>query len=181
MISSANAVYDSQCEVKTTWHTTLRGPAKCVVVLRRPRKIVITPFSDSDVYPSNHKRLPPILPQLPFAIQMTSRSSDQNSIGPKFGSALPGSTAIRPCLHRLVPPPSDHACTIRCHRPQTRLVPSGSIDLRPRLHHPVPPPSDQACTVWFHRPQTTLAPSGATALTQTTLAAPDSTALRPLL
>ena len=95
---------------------------------------------------------------------MTSRSSDQNSIGPKFGSALPGSTAIRPCLHRLVPPPSDHACTIRCHRPQTRLVPSGSIDLRPRLHHPVPPPSDHACTIRYHCHQTRLAPSGSIAL-----------------
>jgi len=45
VISSANSVYDSQCGVKTMWHTTLRGRAKCVVVMRSPWKIVITPFT----------------------------------------------------------------------------------------------------------------------------------------
>jgi len=112
---------------------------------------------DSDVYPSNHKRPPSILPQFHFAIKLTSRSSDQHSTGPKFKlrpvdqCPTSGSTAIRPCLHRPVLPPSDQACTVWFHRPQTTLAPSGATDLRPRLHRLVPPPSDHSCNVWSHR------------------------------
>jgi len=120
----------------------------------------------SDVYPSNHKRPPPIPPQFHFAIQLTSRSSDQHSPCPKFKlrpaeqCAPSGSTAIRPCLHHPVPPLSDQACTVWFHRPQTTLAPSGATDFRPRLHRLILPPLDHACTAWFNRHQTTLVTSG---------------------
>ena len=138
-ISSANAVYDSQCGLRL-WHTTLRGRAKCVVVMRSPWKTVITLSRDSDVYPSNHKRPSPILPQLHFAIQLTSR--------PALDRSQVQTSARRP------------VCTAWFYRHQTMLVPSGSTALRPGLQHPMPPPSDHACTAWFHRPQTTLVTSG---------------------
>jgi hypothetical protein len=121
---------------------------------------------DLDVYPSNHKRPPPILPHFHSAILLTSRSSDQHSVGPKFKLrpadqfAPSGSTAIKPSLHRPVPPPSDHDFTVWFHRSKTMLAPPGSTAVRPRLHHLVPLSSDHACTAWFHRPQNTLVTSG---------------------
>ena len=67
-------------------------------------------------------------------------------------------------LHCLVLPPSDHACTVWYHRPQTTLAPSGATALRPGLYRLVPSTSDHACTIRYHRHQTRLAPSGSIAL-----------------
>ena len=44
-IWSAHAVYASQRRVKTVWNTILQGRAKCVAVMRSPRKIAITPIT----------------------------------------------------------------------------------------------------------------------------------------
>jgi len=134
VISSANAVHDSQCGVKTMWHTTLRGRAKCVVVMCSPWKIAITPFT--------------WLGRLSQQPQTTATHSTPISLRHPTDVAIEwpalDRSQVQTSARRLV-------CTVWFYHPQTVLAPSGATAVRPRLHRLVLPPLDHACTAWFHR------------------------------